>query len=247
MHASPQESILHRIHDSGHPLMPLRINSKLPLEKAWQKRPQKPWQLIQDFIRNGHPLGVRADNLTVVDWDNVDGARTWFNEHKSHIRMIVKTKRGVHFYFSRANEGNTTGLFDVRSGNAGYVVAPGSTISGFTYTCPNGYDNIENITPFNPAWLPQRETKPRTLIDVRGDMTYRAFKYVDAIPGVPEGRRDATCFAVACKLVRDFQLDVKEAWPILLSFNQRCDPPLTDMLQLKRKLYEALKTINARP
>jgi hypothetical protein len=39
--------------------------------------------------------------------------------------------------------------------------------------------------------------------------------------------------------MQKFNLSQKQAWPLLLEFNDRCSPPLINNHQLKRKLVEA--------
>lgn len=234
------EGLLKRIHYCGHPLIPLHKNSKLPVERGWQKKPKKSWDEIHTHILNGNNVGIRCDHLTVVDFDDIENARKWFLTYKQSITMIVRTRRGAHFYFKCVNESNFVGSFDVRSGSGGYVVGPDSIVNNHVYHCVSSYDNIECLHPFNPDWLPKKKTTPQANTDSQGDMVFRAVKYAEAIPGATEGNRDNTAFQLACKLLQQFKLDTTTAWSILLSYNQRCLPPLSNR-QLKQKLNQALK------
>ena len=74
----------------------------------------------------------------------------------------------------------------------------------------------------------------------------RARRYVAKMEPAIAGRRghDQT-FKVACRLTIMFQLTVEQAWPIMKSYNQRCQPPWDD-IDLRRKLHEAMRTSKVR-
>lgn len=67
----------------------------------------------------------------------------------------------------------------------------------------------------------------------------RAAAYVAKMPSAISGKHghDAT-FAVACALVLGFDLTVNDAWPIMLDFNERCQPPWSEA-ELHHKLVDA--------
>ena len=52
-----------------------------------------------------------------------------------------------------------------------------------------------------------------------------------------EGGHDRT-FQAACLLVRDFALDPEDAWPLLVEYSQRCQPPWSEA-ELMHKLLDA--------
>lgn len=74
----------------------------------------------------------------------------------------------------------------------------------------------------------------------------RARAYVTRMPGAVSGAggHDQT-FAAACKLV-EFGLSPDEAWPLLLEFNQRCQPQWSER-ELRHKLEDAFRRANPRP
>jgi hypothetical protein len=67
----------------------------------------------------------------------------------------------------------------------------------------------------------------------------RARAYISAMPSAISGQHghDAT-FAVAKKLVHDFGMSEPDAWPILLDYNARCQPPWSER-ELRHKLHSA--------
>lgn len=54
-----------------------------------------------------------------------------------------------------------------------------------------------------------------------------------------QGGHDQT-YTVACRLVLGFALSEESAWPVLLEYNQRCEPPWSEG-ELRHKLRDALK------
>ena len=69
----------------------------------------------------------------------------------------------------------------------------------------------------------------------------RAGRYVSAMPQAVSGSGGhAAAFNVAVALIHGFALSEDEAWPILLSFNERCSPPWNER-ELRHKLADADK------
>jgi hypothetical protein len=69
----------------------------------------------------------------------------------------------------------------------------------------------------------------------------RAARYVAKMPESVSGQHGHDrCFAVACRLLIDFDLPESEAWPILREFNSRCVPPWSEK-ELAHKLADAAK------
>ena len=75
---------------------------------------------------------------------------------------------------------------------------------------PDGYPDGLPVVP--PEHLPQ--------------VVKWASNYVKWMKPAIEGKGgDAQTFLVICTLANDFALPFEEAWPILLKWNDRCDPP----------------------
>ncbi|QDV41415.1 hypothetical protein Enr13x_12540 [Stieleria neptunia] len=70
----------------------------------------------------------------------------------------------------------------------------------------------------------------------------RCQRYVDRIDGAIEGQSGSSqTLKVACVIAR-FGLDESLGWPIMQTFNQRCQPPW-DEKDLRRKLQEGIKKV----
>ena len=71
------------------------------------------------------------------------------------------------------------------------------------------------------------------------DAITRAQKHIDTLDPAVSGSGGHAATYRACRiLVNDYNLSVEEAWPILLTYNEKCDPPWHEK-DLRRKL-EAL-------
>jgi hypothetical protein len=82
---------------------------------------------------------------------------------------------------------------------------------------------------------------PKNFVAFMTDILTRASRYVAAMPRAISGSHghDAT-FAVASTLRHGFALPKALAWPIMLEFNQRCDPPWSEK-ELDHKLNDAAR------
>ena len=73
------------------------------------------------------------------------------------------------------------------------------------------------------------------------DAITRAQKHIDTLePAVSGSGGHAATFRACRILVNDYNLSLEEAWPILLSFNARCEPPWNEK-ELRRKLEDAAR------
>ena len=73
------------------------------------------------------------------------------------------------------------------------------------------------------------------------DAITRAQKHIDTLELAVSGSGGHAATFRACRiLVNDYNLSLDEAWPILLSFNARCEPPWNEK-ELRRKLEDAAR------
>jgi hypothetical protein len=87
---------------------------------------------------------------------------------------------------------------------------------------------------------PPKEVVAPALLPLPDDeAALRARAYLKKVPPAVEGQGgDRQTFCVACVLVRDFDLSLDEALPLMLEWNARCSPPWTEE-GLVRKLEAA--------
>jgi hypothetical protein len=73
----------------------------------------------------------------------------------------------------------------------------------------------------------------------------RARAYITAMPAAISGQHGHhATFAVAKKLVHDFGMSEHDAWPVLLDYNSRCQPPWSER-ELRHKLTSACNLTRA--
>ena len=225
-----------KIHEL-HSVVILAEGAKTPIHKNWNERSIILFE-VQDAFRKNFNMGIRCDNLTVLDFDSKQPARDFFQKHKSSITCITETRRGVHMFFRHTNVGNKQcEEFDVRAGQGGYVVAPGSVVNGHLYRFVPGYDRLDLIHPCPINFAPPSGPQSREV--EKGEMIARARAYLKSIPPAVKGTRDNACFKCACILIQKFNLSQDQAFGLLLEFNDRCQPPIKNIAKLRRKLAEA--------
>lgn len=225
-----------------HNLHPL--SGKKPVFKEWPQITSTVEDIQHWYAEGSRSFGLITDRVAVLDFDDKDLGRTFFKEHQSIVKTIVETKRGVHFYFRNpghiGNAVKVDGKWDVRGIN-GYVVCAGSIVDDWEYRHIEGYDewNPELMEPFRDEWLPKRSEM--NAADVSGDLVIRAREYLKTIEGAVSGSNGhAATFRVACVLTQKFGLPIEQAYPLLLEWNEKCDPPWTAK-ELRHKLEDAEK------
>lgn len=207
-------------------VLPVEEGGKKPAIhwKEFQQRQPTLGELRQWFDWDTrHNIGIitgQISGIVVVDFDDKERAREFFTQHKDIVTVIVKTRRGAHFFFSHSGTQipNSTGSFDIR-GDGGYVVAPPSVVAGHEYKFVEGYDDLRNLNPLPELVVEKKRTNGRKVTDGK--------KYISAIHAVSgEGGHNAT-FRAACKL-RDAGMTPQEALAALIDWNEtNAEPPWT--------------------
>lgn len=186
--------------------LPLVPETKRPAVKGWAE----PDYQGLPFPEDGTWVGVRADDMVIVDCDSQEAADAWLNTRAAAFTYTVKTPRGYHFYYRHtpgSPTGPAVGVFpgtDIRAGSGSYVV----------HASAPGYECVKDIRlqEFDPAWLPVREPKQAA--------TGEGWKKV------PEGQRNDTLAAFAGTF-RSRGMDAEEIGKSLFALNKvYCDPPL---------------------
>lgn len=265
--SNPAIEIIDRI---GHPvtLVPIAKGTKFPTLKEWQNLTVKDMtpKYLDQFHANlniGVVLGAASGGLVSIDADTDEGFKEFLTLNPTiSASQITKGARGGNFWFNaigtypksakiKCADGSPWGEF--RS-DGNQTVIYGQHPSGVQYwnngnrpmALPLSAINFPKglILPWEqpakvdqPALPVTRETYQKD----RSSLIGRAQAYVDKMPSAIEGQsgNDAT-FAVAKKLVHDFDLSINEALPIMCDYNARCSPPW-EIKDLVRKLDDAAK------
>jgi len=102
------------------------------------------------------------------------------------------------------------------------------------------WSKIEALAAEAPKEKP-KATRERSKTRPRKSVVDRAAAYLAKIPPAVSGESGHdTTFHAACVLVRDFDLSIEDALPILAEWNERCVPPWSDR-ELLHKLQDADK------
>lgn len=223
--------------------------SVIPLGE--NKRPMVKWAEFQDRrpkLREildwslGGMTGIalvtgEISGVAVIDCDSRENAKWWFR-HGVKTPVMVKTKRGVHFYYRHPGERvkNASNVeigavkYDVR-GDGGYVVLPPTRHSEGEYSWVGEMTDQSKLPMFNLAWRPNNDPRDKIITDGQ--------KYIDKIHAISgQGGHSDTYRAAAC--LKDAGLSEAETVMAMSRWNEtNAHPPWSDqeLLHKVRSLY----------
>ena len=171
----------------------------------------------------GFPL--RENGCSVVDFDDgLEYAREFYNAHREICRVLVLTRRGIHFYFSGTIRTRKCEHGDIK-GN-GYTVFPPSTVDGHEYRFVSGYEWGNELAPFpEHLFTETREEVSRAITRKQVTDVRSYLAKVESIQG-QGGSRGLVRAAAIC---RDAGLTESEATFVLIGWNMgpTVQPPWT--------------------
>ena len=257
-----------KLADQGFYVFPLKPGTKLPAitdytNKATRLKSEiKRWWAMRPYPNIGIITSKFGDSeaLIVVDVD-VKGKHNGFDsvralEHQGFKFPETLTQDtpsgGCHLIFRnpapvRQSVGAIGRGIDIRS-RGGYIVGPGSQISGKTYTLRDGDLRLA------PTWLIERCSAtnindPANALECQKIIRSfnskhsvdRALHYLEhQAPHAQEGQGgDTVTFQVAAKL-KDLGLNEDKCWQLMLNWNEKCQPPWTpeELLIKVRNAYK---------
>ena len=146
---------------------------------------------------------------------------------------IARTPRpGIHLVMKYPDEpvknsvkaklGNI--IADIRANGAFVLAAPSVTYGRYKWV--NGFElNTTDLDVFDPRWIERKEVKCLKVEDDTILRIVRARLYATTVEGAVSGCGGHNrTYRLACKLRRDFALSVDQALPILLEWNEKCQP-----------------------
>lgn len=227
-------------------LIPLASDSKEPLSgESWKRLVSDDPCLHQKWIAEGKNVGcpLAENGLSVVDFDTgLDPAREFFSKHKELCRVIVLTRRGVHFYFSGNTKTRKFEHGDIK-GN-GYCVFPPSTVNGFQYRFAEGHEWNEPA-PFPEELFPSIQGETRiTREKVQNVMAYLA--KVESIQGQYsiKGVHRSAGLIRAASICRDAGLTESDAMLKMLWWNtQPVVSPPWPAEEIARAVHSSYKKV----
>ena len=196
--------------------------------------------------RSQHNVGIvtgAISDLTVVDCDSRDEA-VWWWQNRPRTPLMVRTGKGIHFYYRYSEIGNKAGVLgrkiDIR-GDGGYVAAPPSIHpdTGQPYEWididPEEF-HLNEVPAFDDQWIkdgrwikPANEAQP---------VIRNARAYISRIFAISGKKGHNATFRAACKL-RDAGLNPEEALAELVLWNQTNAKPPWSVQELLHKVRDA--------
>jgi len=233
----------------GWRVLPIQPASKRPFIKAWQRAATDQWKQITAWWDQWPAANVgvclgEGSGILDLECDSPKAEQEYLAlfDGDPPVTATYQGQRGKHRLFRWRNDlpGGAVvklGDIEVRTGNGGKgaqsVFPPSIHPSGVLYQwlvppgdCPPAAlpDAIlarlwnlagDDLTP------PAGEGGGATPVE-------RAAAYVGSIEGCATGSRNQRGYRVACVLLRDFALSATDAWPILVAWNARNQPPLDE-------------------
>lgn len=249
----------------------IRPREKRPLLDRWVERATSDAADLTAQARDVPPtcgvgiaLGYQADGRYLLAID-VDDAERWTELTSQYGQppptLAISSARGDKLLY-RVSESqdalsqlrNVTGLgkrpgVDVKVAGGQIVAPPSVHPSGTPYTWHTDLPIAELPQRWLDAILPLRVVPPPPPSSPpdRSAMVRRARAWVaKADPAVAGQGGHDRAWAVARKLLQDFELNENDAWSILVEYNQRCQPPWSDS-ELLHKLSDAGKAHTSKP
>lgn len=226
----------------GFPVFPIIANGKTPAVKGWQDlATTNPERIAEMWADNPeYNIGILTRDLVVVDVDPRNGgldtlAALQLNDAMPQTLVVRTQGGGHHLYYRKSNDdlvrGGANKLgpgVDIKS-YGGYVVAPGSTVDGRSYTWQN-----ERPVAVCPDWIVAECKKAKArgpdagkrLVPEDDTAVAMAQARLDRAPDAPEGGRDNAAYKMAASFY-DCGVSYDTAHELLTEWNYlRAFPPM---------------------
>lgn len=241
----------------GYAPVPILPGGKIPAVKwkCWQDELPPEDLVCRWFADSRRNLAIVTAGLVVFDCDDPEKVERVLAECGPTPHHLRTPRGGSHLAYRRRkgvavhNQVRVRGLpIDIRTDGGLELLPPSRTEHGSYEWLGAGLQPRTELPLARIGWTRERSRKQtRRVIEVvpgeadRRHLVARARAYLACIPGAVSGQggHNAT-FRVACILVKRFQLTDREAWPLLLEWNQKCEPPWSER-DLLHKISDALR------
>jgi len=253
------------LHEKGVSCVPIVYGEKMPprdfpLSNYFHRRPTlgeiRRWFGIERAVQyNIAAVMGQISRMVAVDTDTREEAEHWYRTMPRTAAM-VKSANGVHFWY-RLKEGDVVrsrvriaGLMrDIRAELSCAMAPPSLHPSGTHYEWVYPDWELIDVPEFDLSWIEEESNgvreSARSSFSTEGDMVHRARGYLQRVEPAVQGAggHNKALYAASC-LIQKFGLSIDAAWPLLLEWNDRCDPPWdisipSERRDLYRKLEEA--------
>lgn len=249
--------------ERGLSIVPIRAGTKAAAVdwKHLQERLPTDEEIEQWWAQTRHGIAIvcgRVSGVIAVDCDSPEKSRELYGKLPRTEAMTRSSTGKGHLYY-RIAEGvviptriRLAGMLVDLKGKGGYCLAAHSIHpeTRKPYKRIGSWD-MEKVPYFDPSWIeaevPQRPRIPDKLagddVDVlRRIMRARAY-IARAEPAVAEhGGHNKTMYVAGC-LIQKFGLTAEQAWPLMLEYNERCQPPWSAK-ELLHKLESAVQNLS---
>lgn len=172
--------------------------------------------------------GETSDNLTVIDFDEMEAYKQSFDAKIEDETLVVRTGsgRGVHVYLRGDKSVATTSYehqkpkFSIRGQGSIAILPPSIHPTGQRY-------EIISRT-IEPMEIEQIEESLAQLLSRLGVKDKKPLSMKEVVKGVGEGGRELNMFRLAWFLLKVVKLDAVNAWAQLQERNTSNDPPLSE-------------------
>lgn len=219
----------------GFPVFPLSVSGKRPVVEDWQELATcDPETIRRVWAKRPYNVGVLTRGHIVVDIDDKKGktgSLDWELFGYPDDTLTVGTPSGGrHLYYKSegaASQPNLTASINVRAGDLGYVIAPGSVVDGKPYTILKDVPVLEAPDTL-AAHCSRRRTTERGEVKVELDTELaeqRARDWLEARSPAVEGESgDLWTYKTACGVI-DFGISAELCLDLMLDWNDKCSPP----------------------
>lgn len=218
--------------------------------KEWQGK-LPPEELVREwFAGTRRNIAIVCTGLVVFDCDEAAKAELVLSECGDTPHKLTTPRGGVHLGYRRRkgvtllNQVKVKGLpIDIRT-DGGLELIPASVTEHGEYRWLGELRPADELPVARVGWTRERVRRTLRPVEVSDDaetMVRRARGYLATIEGAISGQGGHNkTFRVACALIQKFGLTIEQAWPLILEWNEVCEPPWSGR-ELMHKLEDALR------
>jgi len=237
--------------NDGESLVTVYPGTKKP--RTWKHRQETRATLdeIVDDLTGGFNI-ARVNGMisqrAVFDFDDIDFAEEFAGRYPHLCRVISLTRRGIHIHFRTSKPVKSRHFkdFDLLA-EGSLTLLPPSIVEDHEYRWIEDYEPSNGYPEFPYHLLPEQPVQnvpqmPVVTCSDRQRRIWRAEKYLAVMEPAVSGKGGHNqLFKAACVCTQKFGLTREEALPLLLNYNDRCEPPFTEKGVI-HKLDDALKS-----
>lgn len=232
--------------------IPCRPGTKVPAIgwKKWQSA-IPPMELQRHWFRDPCNIAIITTGFVVFDCDDPAKAELVIEKCGATPHKLRTPRGGIHLGYRRrqnvavTNQVKIKGMdIDIRTDGGLELIPMSETECGRYEWLGPGLHSLSDLPVAKVGWTRDHRQRTIRLLDPIADASQavrRARAYLATIEGAVSGQRghDRT-MRVAGILVQKFGLSIADALPIILDWNQKCQPPWNEK-ELLHKLQDALR------